>query len=181
MSAWILDYGAGNVQSVRNAIKFLGYNTNDISNASDLQKLLKSNTTETPCLIFPGVGAFGQAMKKLKSEGLDTEIKNWIESDKPFLGVCLGMQLLFEGSDESPGVPGIGCIPGMVKHFNTNASVPHIGWNSLKLNQINPMIKPETSSRFYFVHSYRALKTSSNTDWVCTETSYVSLYFSHLL
>jgi glutamine amidotransferase/cyclase len=123
----LLDYGAGNVRSVRNAIKALGYTIKDVEKPSDI--------TAADRLIFPGVGAFGQAMKILKERGYTEALTDYIMADKPFLGICLGLQLLFDGSEESGGCTGLGIVPGTVGHFDRDMGlpVPHIGWNDLQV------------------------------------------------
>ena len=96
----LLDYGAGNVRSLRNAIKKLGYEIEDISTAEQI--------ASADVIVFPGVGSFGQAMKSIDDKGWRTALKKYINDGKPFFGICLGMQSLFEGSEETPGVQGLG-------------------------------------------------------------------------
>ena len=146
----LLDYGAGNVRSVRNAIAKLGFTVRDVKKPEDLL------TAER--LIFPGVGAYGSAMDILKERGLVEPLKEYIASGKPFFGVCLGLQLLYDGSEESGGVEGLGVIPGVVRRFTgEDLVVPHIGWNTLNLKRESGLLQhvPE-GDRLYFVHSYRA-------------------------
>ena len=125
-SVTLLDYGAGNVRSVRNAIVRCGYDVIDVSSPEDVLAAEK--------LIFPGVGSFGYCMQRLRDSGFIEPLKQYIAEDRPLLGVCLGMQLLFEESEESPGVAGLGVIPGKVTRFDDALveSVPHMGWNGAR-------------------------------------------------
>lgn len=148
----IIDYGAGNIQSVINATEFLGQKAVLINNANDLAKFDK--------LILPGVGAFGEAMVRLKSSNLDKAICEFVAKDKPFLGICLGMQLLFEKSYEFGEHEGLGILKGSVvkfdeNRFNKQLKIPHIGWNSCKFTKQTPInIGLHEESYLYFVHSF---------------------------
>ncbi|KAI9595502.1 imidazole glycerol phosphate synthase subunit hish [Syncephalis fuscata] len=125
MSIYLLDYGAGNVRSLVNAVKHLGYDMQMIETAADFDKAEK--------IIFPGVGAFGPAMIALEKKGFIEPLRRYLAADRPFLGICVGMQCLFEGSDESPEVAGLGILSGRVRRFvNTNKAVPQIGWNGVR-------------------------------------------------
>ncbi|HID01731.1 MAG TPA: imidazole glycerol phosphate synthase subunit HisH, partial [Desulfobacterales bacterium] len=127
----LLDYGAGNVRSVRNAIRKLGYSVQDVKNPSDILNAER--------LIFPGVGSYGSVMDRLQLDGLIEPLIERIKSDKPVLGICVALQALFEGSEESPGVAGLGILKGQIKRFTeTTLSVPQIGWNGVKLHQQSP-------------------------------------------
>ena len=121
----LLDYGAGNVRSVRNALQALGYPVVDIASAEAI--------AAAEILVFPGVGSFGEAMRVLDARGFTEPLKAYIAADRPFFGVCLGMQTLFESSEGSPGVAGLGVIPGAVRRFAPRPGfpVPHIGWNDV--------------------------------------------------
>jgi glutamine amidotransferase/cyclase len=167
----LLDYGAGNVRSVRNAILECGYEIEDITEPSQI--------AEAKAIVFPGVGSYGSAMKVLKEKGFDQPLREYLSGrDKPFLGICLGMQTLFESSDEhdegADAIPGLGVIPGKVIKFDeTKMAVPHIGWNGRILHQESPVLKyvsPEED--VYFVHSYYAPITDENREWVLTSTTY---------
>eukprot|EP00879_Flechtneria_rotunda_P014163 GHRR01014799.1.p1 GENE.GHRR01014799.1~~GHRR01014799.1.p1 ORF type:complete len:320 (+),score=66.67 GHRR01014799.1:173-1132(+) len=163
----LLDYGAGNVRSVRNAIKKLGYSIKDVERPSDIAAADK--------LVFPGVGSFGQAMDVLKEKQYIQPLTEYIQEGNPFFGICLGLQLLFEGSDESGGREGLGIIRGKVGQFDTarGLPVPHIGWNTLEqLNSSDLLSGVATSDRVYFVHSYRAMPSEANADWVLATSSY---------
>ncbi|KAL0035877.1 hypothetical protein WJX77_006076 [Trebouxia sp. C0004] len=125
-------------------------------------------------LIFPGVGAYGQAMDRLKHLGFLEALRDYIQSGKPFLGICLGLQLMFEGSTESGGVEGLGIVPGAVSEFDRlkGLPVPHIGWNSLQERQQSRLLADNQGQRFYFVHSYRATPSEHNKDWVLASSHY---------
>lgn len=160
----IIDYGAGNLSSVKNAFDFLNKQS----------KILKSPQEIKDCerLVLPGVGAFGEAIKKLNSSGFDSEIKNFINSKKPFLGICLGMQLLFEKSYEFGEYKGLGILPGEIVKFSEkcNEKIPHIGWNSLKFNKKNGINAGlENEIYMYFVHSYHVICDS---DLILAKTFY---------
>ena len=145
----IIDYDAGNLRSVQKALEFLGY---DAVITSDETKILSAER-----VILPGVGAFGEAREQLRKRGLDQTIQKAVQSGKPFLGICLGLQLLFEESEESPGVTGLGILPGKIvkipKEFGLK--IPHIGWNELNIQKKDGFLKNIGEQPFvYFVHSY---------------------------
>ncbi|KAI8974352.1 hypothetical protein BDB01DRAFT_838798 [Pilobolus umbonatus] len=168
---YMLDYGAGNVRSLVNAVQFLGYDIQFVKDPSDIAKADK--------LIFPGVGAFGHAMKALREKGYAQPLKDYIASGKPLMGICVGMQSLFEGSDESDE-PGLGVIPGKVQKFDaTTKSVPHMGWNKARLNKsqtvkVQQLVEYNIDNEkvYYFVHSYAARYTEKNKDWALSTTQY---------
>ncbi len=161
----LLDYGAGNVRSLRNAIARLGFELTDIRRPADIL------TAEY--LLFPGVGAFGAAMQRLDALGYREPLKEYLAADRPFLGICIGLQSLFEGSEESPGIPGLGVIPGQVRRFpDSRLAVPHMGWNGLRLQRESALLSGLDQQRFYFVHSYHAEASRENADWVLAETDY---------
>ena len=168
----VLDYGAGNVRSLKNALHVLGYATIDVESIQDIQK--------AEILLFPGVGNFQQAMAFLTANNYVDALKDYIKQNKRYLGICLGMQTLFEGSEECPGVKGLGVVSGCVQKFPTeNMSVPHIGWNGINAWKESPLfaqIQPDTS-KVYFVHSFRATHTEANAEWVLTTTNYGDVEF----
>ena len=145
----IIDYGAGNLQSVRNALDFIGCPG---TITSDPAEILSSDG-----IILPGVGAFGSAMAEMEGRGLTETVKSAAKSGKPFIGICAGMQLLFEESEESPGVPGLGVLRGKVLLFlaDKGLKIPHMGWNSIRTKKESRLLgKLSGSPYMYFVHSY---------------------------
>ena len=150
----VIDYGMGNLRSVQKALEVAGGRTKVTSDPKDLKSCEK--------LVFPGVGAFGEAMKELKRLSLVEPIKDAIGEGKPFLGLCLGLQLLFEKSAEAPGVKGLGLLKGESKRFKFKGpgfKVPHMGWNSIEVanrkSQVTSMLNGvPRGSYMYFVHSY---------------------------
>ena len=145
----VIDYDAGNLKSVEKALIFLG-ETPVITR--DREELLAADK-----VILPGVGAFGDAMDRLHQYGLVDVIKEVVKKGIPFLGICLGLQLMFESSEESPGVEGLGLLPGKILKIpeTPGMKVPHMGWNSLKIDPNSRLFKgiPD-GSYVYFVHSY---------------------------
>ncbi|KAK3011340.1 hypothetical protein RJ639_011727, partial [Escallonia herrerae] len=160
----LLDYGAGNVRSVRNAIRFLGFDIRDVQTSEDIVNAKR--------LIFPGVGAFAAAMDVLNRNGLAEALCSYIESDRPFLGICLGLQLLFESSEEKG--PGLGLIPGVVGRFDSShgCRVPHIGWNALQIKDDSEILDDVGNRHVYFVHSYRAIPSDDNKEWISSTCDY---------
>lgn len=144
----IIDYGMGNLYSVQNALKAIGAEPVVTSEAAEIAKAEK--------IILPGVGAFGDCMANLGKSGLLPVIRESLASGKPFLGICLGMQVLFEGSDEAPGVQGIGYFKGQVKLLKTELKIPHMGWNKLELRSPSPLLTGAEGQYVYFVHSFHA-------------------------
>lgn len=145
----ILDYDAGNIRSVEKALQHLGEETILTHDFREIQKADK--------VILPGVGAFGDAMEHLKHYELDRAIKEVVAMDKPFLGICLGLQLLFESSDETPGVEGLGILKGNILRIpeEEGLKIPHIGWNSLDFPREGRLFQDLPADPYvYFVHSY---------------------------
>lgn len=147
----IIDYGMGNLYSVSKAIERLGY---EVVISADPQVILNATA-----VILPGVGAFGDAMHHLQSTGLDHITKQYAESGKPLLGICLGMQLLFEQSEEYGTHRGLGLLQGDVIRFRGAFKVPHMGWNKLQLLQDCSLFTDVDEGYVYFVHSYHVLPT----------------------
>ena len=142
----IIDYGAGNLLSVKKALEYLGENPRIIHSQKDLEGMEK--------LILPGVGAFQSAIENLKSRGIYKDLREWLVSDRPFLGICLGMQLLFEESEESGGARGFGIFRGKVLRFKER-KVPQIGWNRVSIRKRSRMMDGiGDGSFFYFLHGY---------------------------
>lgn len=142
MSLTIIDYGAGNLKSLTNMLETLDCEYKVTNKKEDIIKAEK--------LIFPGVGHFGQFMESLNEKGLSEVIKDTINSGIPFLGICVGLQVLFEESEEAPGIKGLGIFKGKVVRFK-EGKVPQIGWNKLKTTENNSVL-PE--DYVYFVNSY---------------------------
>ena len=165
----VIDYGAGNLKSITNALDFLKVKYKVTDKPEDIEKADK--------IIFPGVGAFGDCMKSLKRLNLIETLKKEI-SKKPYLGVCLGMQVLFESSEESPGVRGLSIFKGTNKKFSgKNLKVPQIGWNSIKILKKNKLLEGvKEGSYFYFVHSYYAATKDKGIVMITTDygTEFVS-------
>ena len=159
----LLDYGAGNVRSVINAIESLGETVKIVTRSEDILSAGK--------LVFPGVGAFGNMMRILREKEYIEPLRAYLQSDRPFLGICLGLQALFDGSEEAPDTKGLGLIPGMVKRFDTDLSVPHIGWNGLRFRQPSGIFAGlQGGEKFYFVHSYHVV--ADDPEVVLTTTDY---------
>ena len=150
----IIDYDAGNVKSVEKALQFLGQET---VLTRDPGKILGADR-----VILPGVGAFGDAMKRLEDYGLVDVIRKVVQNGTPFLGICLGLQLLFESSEESPGVQGLGILKGRILRIPEGEGpdkkplkIPHIGWNSLEFPKAGRLFEGVLPQSYvYFVHSY---------------------------
>lgn len=145
----IIDYGMGNLRSVQKGFEQVGVTAEIVQQPEDLKKFAG--------LVLPGVGAFKDAMDNLQEAGMIEAIHESIKSGKPFLGICLGFQLLFETSEEWGLNPGLGLFPGQVRRFDDTLKVPHMGWNQIEIQKESPILKgiPDGSS-FYFVHSYYA-------------------------
>jgi glutamine amidotransferase len=143
----IIDYGVGNLRSVEKAFAAMGCEAVVSGDESVLRKAER--------LVLPGVGAFGACMRALSERGFDRLVRERAEDGTPLLGVCVGMQLLFEESDEFGSTPGLGLLPGRVKRFNDEIVVPHVGWNRISQIRENPLFADVANgSFFYFVHSY---------------------------
>ena len=152
----IIDYDAGNIKSVEKALQFLG---EEVIVTSDRDAILSADKA-----ILPGVGSFGDAMEKIRERNLEEVIHEFVESGKPFLGICLGLQLFFESSEETPGVKGIGLLKGKItripNEYKQNGeivtqNVPQIGWNNIKVNPSSKLLKGLGDNPYvYFVHSY---------------------------
>lgn len=145
----IIDYDAGNIKSVQKAIEYLG---EEVIITRDAEVILNASR-----VILPGVGAFGDAMEKLHKYDLVDVIREVVKREIPFLGICLGLQLLFETSDETPGVQGLGILKGKIKRIPDNGElkIPHIGWNSLSFPNKGRLYEGISQESYvYFVHSY---------------------------
>ncbi len=143
----VIDYDAGNTLSVTRALEKVGASV-DLTPYPD--RVMRADA-----VVLPGVGAFGDCVRKLKERGMDDACREAYGSGKPFLGVCVGLQVLFGGSEESPGVEGLGILPGMVVRFEAGElKVPHMGWNELRVARSHPVFEGLDGEAFYFVHSY---------------------------
>lgn len=164
----IVDYGAGNLRSVYNSFKHIGADIVVAENPNQLQNASK--------IVLPGVGAFGAGMDALRERGFIEPIRYAVESGKPLFGICLGMQYLFEQSNEMGDHAGLGLLKGDVVRFpNKGLVVPHIGWNQLQIQRHNPLLKGiDEGSYAYFVHSYY-VRTFDDQDIVAT-TDYGLMY-----
>ncbi|WP_270998993.1 imidazole glycerol phosphate synthase subunit HisH [Listeria seeligeri] len=146
----IVDYDTGNTKSIRKALDFIGLPNKISSNKKDIKA--------ADGIILPGVGAFPEAMQELIQRGLDTTLKEVAATGKPFLGVCLGMQLLLDSSNEHSLTKGLGLIPGQVEKLpdEPKFAVPHMGWNQLNIHQTTPLTTNLEGEYVYYVHSYYA-------------------------
>ncbi len=152
----VLDYGAGNVGSVLKAVEYLGHP----AQAADVLEVLQT----TDKIIFPGQGHFGQMMQALEARRLLEPLRAQITGGKPFLGICLGLQALYESSDEAPGVAGLGFLRGRVTRFHGVFKVPQVGWNQLHIRRDSKLLRGVASSSFvYYCHSYYAPVTEETT------------------
>ena len=145
----IIDYDAGNIKSVEKALQFLGEET---VITRDREMILSADG-----VILPGVGAFGDAMDKLKEYGLVPVIRDCVDKKVPFMGICLGLQLMFDSSEESPGVEGLSILPGKIVRIPSEGGlkVPHIGWNNLRFPNVGRLFRGVPENAYvYFVHSY---------------------------
>lgn len=143
----LLDYGAGNVRSVINAMESLGARVKIVTDINDILSATQ--------LVFPGVGNFGSMMRILNQKNYVGPLKDYILSGRPFFGICLGLHALFEYSEEAPGRNGLGLIPGYAKKFDINLSVPHIGWNGINIKKPSRIFNGlGGDEKFYFVHSF---------------------------
>ena len=145
----IIDYGMGNLHSVSKALERLGC---EAVVTSSPEAILAADGA-----ILPGVGAFGDAMSNLRETGLEAVVKEYAATGKPLLGICLGMQLLFEESEEHGKHEGLGLLPGRVVRFQGDYKVPHMGWNELSFAQPSPLFEGLEPGHVYFVHSYHVL------------------------
>ncbi len=162
----IVDYDAGNIKSVEKALQFLGQ---EPVVTRDKETLLQAEK-----VIVPGVGAFGDAMGKMRQYGLVEVLREIAAKGTPILGICLGLQLFFESSEETPGVEGLGLLPGKIVRIpdKEGFKIPHMGWNSIQINPASRLLKGiEEGAYVYFVHSYY-LQAENEAD-VAATTDYV--------
>jgi imidazole glycerol-phosphate synthase subunit HisH len=143
----VLDYGIGNLRSAEKALQHLGV---DAALTTD-----PAVARRAAGVVLPGVGAFGRCMEQLRESGLEPVVHEAVEAGKPFLGICVGMQMLFDSSEEAPGVEGLGLIAGEVRRLQTTERLPHMGWNTLRIRTGSMLFDGiDDGSWLYFVHSY---------------------------
>ena len=169
MRVSLLDYGAGNVRSLINALEKLGFEIEFITSPEQI--------ATAQVLLFPGVGSFGQCMQVLREKNYEEALRQYVQADRPFLGICLGMQSLFASSEESPGVKGLCVIDCPVQRFTTSElAVPQIGWNGVMPRKPSAMFSSYSADAggdaVYFVHSYRVPDLPAVADWALCHTDY---------
>jgi imidazole glycerol phosphate synthase glutamine amidotransferase subunit len=164
----VVDYGAGNLVSIEQALSAAGADVRRATTGDEIG--------EPDLLVVPGVGAAAPAMERLRAGGFVEPVTAWLAADRPFLGICLGLQLLFEGSDED-GAETLGILPGRTVRLEDAPTLPHIGWNQVERSRVHPAfdgIAPDTD--FYFVHSYVGAPSADAADVVLAETSHGSRF-----
>jgi imidazole glycerol phosphate synthase glutamine amidotransferase subunit len=158
----VVDYGAGNLVSIEQALTQVG--------ATPVRATRPGELDGANLLVVPGVGAAAPAMERLEAAGLVEPIRRWIDSDRPFLGICLGLQLLFEGSDEDGAVT-LGVLPGRTRRLEDAPTLPHIGWNQVERRRDHPAFAGVTDAAdFYFVHSYAGAPDGTDDAVLATTT-----------
>ncbi|MES2659333.1 MAG: imidazole glycerol phosphate synthase subunit HisH [Verrucomicrobiota bacterium] len=150
MKTGIIDYGGGNLRSVANALRSLGEDPVIIASPDDVG--------DTTHLLLPGQGEFGDTMQRLDERGLTPFLKNWIAGDRPYFGICVGYQILFDGSEEAPETSGLGILPGTVRRFRDEPGlkIPHMGWNSASATRGDTRVWQGLGDDpyFYYIHSF---------------------------
>ena len=167
----VVDYGMGNLRSVAKALTKVGAKVKVSAQPADIRKAKK--------IVLPGVGAFGDAVQELKKRGLFYPTIKEVKNGKPFLGICLGMQLLFEKSSENPRVKGLCLVKGSVKRFSKKVKIPQIGWNQVRVRKGSPLFKGITNNSYmYFCHSYYVVPKDKKV--VAAKTHY-NVYFTSVI
>ncbi len=157
----IVNYGAGNLKSVKKAFDYLGARNRIVSSAGEI--------SHADRLVLPGVGSFGSALKKLEENGVLAPVAEWLKTDKPFLGICLGLQLLFDSSQESEDATGFGVFKGTCALLQ-GEKVPQIGWNSIEVKRATKLLHGiDSGTYFYFIHSYYVVPESDEEVLATTE------------
>jgi imidazole glycerol-phosphate synthase subunit HisH len=168
----VVDYGGGNIQSVRNAMRACDTEFIEIESPERLE--------EVSGLVFPGQGAFADSMAALHERKLVEPLRDWLRADRPFFGICIGYQVLFESSEEAPGVEGLGIFPGRVERFpaSDGVKIPHMGWNTAHIVSPNPAPWDGLGNDpfFYFVHSF--FPVPADPTIIATTTQYAGLEFA---
>ena len=163
MNVVMIDYGRGNLRSVERALEKAGASVTRAEGEEGLKN--------APLLVLPGVGAFGDAVEGLRSRKLLEPLREWVKAGRPFLGICLGFQLLWEESEEAPGVRGLALMPGRVEKFKGKGmKIPLIGWSEVRVADRAKELFKGGDRYFYHVHSYRP--SSAPADWTACETEY---------
>ncbi|WP_341253413.1 imidazole glycerol phosphate synthase subunit HisH [Euzebya pacifica] len=168
VTAAVLDYEAGNLRSAEKSLQRVGFETVVTADAD--------RAAEADLVVVPGVGHFGQCVRRFDDAGFAPLIRARVAAEQPVLGICVGMQIMYEGSDEDPGVPGFGFLPGWVRRIpsvtpdGTAVAVPHMGWNVLQARRDDPLLAGIDGERVYFVHSFYA--DPSDHDHVIAESTY---------
>jgi len=159
----IVDYGMGNIRSLTNALIAIGLSVKIAKNPEDLE--------DAQPIILPGVGHFGTAMENMKANGMDARIIEKAGLGSPVLGICLGMQLLLESSDEACGIPGLGLIPGKAEKISpgNGRKVPHCQWNRADLVSLTACSETAPTEQFYFMHSYSVMPIQRNHIWMTSD------------
>jgi imidazole glycerol phosphate synthase glutamine amidotransferase subunit len=166
----VVDYGAGNLVSIEQALTQVGALPRRVRTASDF--------ASAEALIVPGVGAAGPAMARLRRSGLVDPIRDWIAADRPFLGICLGLQLLFDSSDED-GATTLGILPGASRRLRDAPTLPHIGWNQVRRRRPHPLFEGlSDDADLYFVHSYAGAPDDGAEDAILADTEHGDSFVS---
>lgn len=172
MKVGIIDYGGGNLRSVANALRSLDQEPVIVASPDEV--------ADATHLILPGQGAFGDTMERLEGRGLVSFLKEWMAADRPYFGICVGYQILFDGSEEAPGVQGLGVVPGKVSRFldEPGLKIPHMGWNSALATRGETKVWRGLGAEpyFYYVHSY--FPAPADPDVVVAETTYGTQKFA---
>lgn len=147
----VLDYEAGNLRSAAKALTRAG--------ADVIVTVDAVEASQADALVVPGVGHFGQCVRQFRAAGLEALTRDWVAADRPLLGICVGMQILYGSSEEDPDTPGLGVLPGRVRRLPANVTVPHMGWNVVNAARPDPLLDGVDGERCYFVHSYYAEPT----------------------
>lgn len=172
MKTGIIDYGGGNLRSVANALRSLGQDPVIIASPEQIG--------EVTHLLLPGQGEFGDTMQRLEERGLDSFLKSWIAGDRPYFGICVGYQILFQNSEEASETPGLGILPGVVRRFRgePGLKIPHMGWNSVKGTRGDTRVWQGLGEDpyFYYIHSY--FPEPAEPDVVVAETTYGTQTFA---
>ncbi len=160
MTIALVDYGAGNLPSVERAFARLGAQTQRVTAPAELES--------ARAIVLPGVGHFATLMRALAEHGLALRLRRAMQNGVPFLGICLGLQALFEGSDEAPDLPGLGVLPGRVCALPRTVKLPHMGWNQIRCVRVGCLLSGVSAADwFYFAHSFAAASEGEHTVAVC--------------